>query len=162
MGCAGAVTCRRQEAVYCIGIRYARADAGVALGSPFDELPPGSEIDYVDVLSAPYFFVSEKGKTTVSHREHQFYDEPVREVREGSATYFAGDEGEKHPVVWQRIGDEERLRYGFAGRRCLMWDLPKGCDSETAEYMVADMRCGHSWDWLHDQPKPHRPNSRIR
>lgn len=144
-----------------MAIRYGRADAGVTLGSPFDPLPQGAEFDYVDILGAPYFFVSEKGKTTVSHREHQFYDEPLREIREGSAVQYVGDEGERHPAVWQRTGDEERLRYGFSGKRCTSWDLPRGCASATGEYMIADMRCGPSWQWLHDQPKPHRPSSRA-
>jgi hypothetical protein len=131
----------------------ARADAGTEnLGSPFDALPPGSEINPHDVVSKPHILVTEGGKTTISHVEHPFYDEALRERREGKTVYFVGDKDERHPVLRQRVGEEERLRYGFEGRRCLKWDLPVGCSREVSEYMIVDMRCGPTMRWLQSQP----------
>src|SRR5690349_17920305 len=65
--------CKQQQDLYCIAIRYARADAGAEnLGSPFDALPAGSEINPHDVVSKPHILVTERGKTTLSHVEHPF------------------------------------------------------------------------------------------
>jgi hypothetical protein len=149
----GVTACRQQQDLYCIAIRYARADAGAeSLGSPFDALPAGSEINPHDVVGKPHILVTERGKTTLSHVEHPFYDEVLRERKEGGAVYFVGDEDEKHPFVRQRVGQEERLRYGFQGRRCLQWDLPVGCRREVREYMTVDLRCGPTMQWLQSQP----------
>lgn len=158
-GLAGTMGCKQQPDVYCIAMRYARADAGIDdLGSPFDALPAGSEISHHDVVDKPYLFITEKGKTTVSHLEHLSYDEALREERERNTVHFIGDENERHPVVRRSLGGEERLRYGFQGRRCLQWDLPVGCHRDVAEYMIVDMRCGPSMRWLQSQPSwPDRP-----
>lgn len=164
MALAGVTACKQQRDVYCVALRLARADAGVeGLGSPFDPLPPGAELDYVDVLNTPHLLITEKGRTTLSHLEHPPYDESLRELREGDVVYFLGDEDEKHPVIRQRVGEEERIRYGFKGTRCLEWNPPKGCEVERQEYMLVDMRCGPSREWLRTQPQwPTRPTSRPK
>ena len=111
MGCK-----ERRSDVYCIAFRYGHADAGSpALGSPFEDTLGGGEIGRSDVIMAPHIFIATKDGATMSHLTHQFWDEPVREVQDGGSAFIVGSNGEQHPIVWKRVGEERRLRYGFAG-----------------------------------------------